>query len=89
MTRTKGGKVSKPKPSPEQKVMGNRILAVDSLIREGNYPNAATIARKLEVTQRTIQRWVLGQGHTVKVLGPAELVGMVKEEVERVRRMYE
>jgi predicted DNA-binding transcriptional regulator YafY len=40
----------------EQKVMVNRILAVDGLIREGNYPNAATIARKLEVTQRTIQR---------------------------------
>jgi predicted DNA-binding transcriptional regulator YafY len=40
----------------EQKVMANRILAVDELIREGRYPNANTIARKLEVTQRTIQR---------------------------------
>lgn len=40
----------------EQKVMVNRILAVDALIREGRYPNAAVIARKLEVTQRTIQR---------------------------------
>jgi predicted DNA-binding transcriptional regulator YafY len=39
-----------------QKVMMNRILAVDSFIREGRFPNAATIARKLEVTARTIQR---------------------------------
>ncbi len=40
----------------EQKVTANRILAVDTLIREGRYPNAATIARKLGVTQRTVQR---------------------------------
>jgi predicted DNA-binding transcriptional regulator YafY len=36
-----------------------------------------------------VLRWVLGQGHTVKVLGPAELVEMVKEETEKVRGMYE
>ncbi|MDR0710341.1 MAG: HTH domain-containing protein, partial [Spirochaetaceae bacterium] len=40
----------------EQKVRTNRILAVDSLIREGKYPNATAIARRLEVTARTIQR---------------------------------
>jgi predicted DNA-binding transcriptional regulator YafY len=40
----------------EQKVRTNRILAVDSLIREGKYPNASTIARRLEVTARTVQR---------------------------------
>jgi predicted DNA-binding transcriptional regulator YafY len=40
----------------EQKVTANRILAVDALIREGKYPNAVTIARKLEVTSRTVQR---------------------------------
>jgi hypothetical protein len=34
-------------------------------------------------------RWVLGQGHTVKALGPTELVEMVKGESERVRGMYE
>ncbi|GHV58552.1 hypothetical protein AGMMS49579_26170 [Spirochaetia bacterium] len=39
-----------------QKVMVNRILAVDSLIREGRFPNAATLAKKLEMTPRTIQR---------------------------------
>jgi predicted DNA-binding transcriptional regulator YafY len=36
-----------------------------------------------------VLRWVLGQGHTVKVLNPPELVGMVKEEAEKVRGMYE
>ena len=36
-----------------------------------------------------VLRWVLGQGHTVKVLGPAGLVDMVKDEVEKVRGMYE
>lgn len=35
-----------------------------------------------------VLRWVLGQGHTVKVLGPKELVKMVKAETERVRGMY-
>ena len=36
-----------------------------------------------------VMRWVLGQGHTVKVLKPVELVEMVKEETEMVRGMYE
>lgn len=49
MARTKGD-------SRAQKVMVNRILAVDSLIREGGFPNAATLAKKLEMTPRTIQR---------------------------------
>jgi predicted DNA-binding transcriptional regulator YafY len=49
MAGTKGG-------SLERKVMVNRVLAVDSLIREGGFPNAVVIARKLEVTPRTIQR---------------------------------
>jgi predicted DNA-binding transcriptional regulator YafY len=40
----------------EQKVRTNRILAVDALIRAGKYPNASTIARRLEVTARTVQR---------------------------------
>jgi predicted DNA-binding transcriptional regulator YafY len=33
-------------------------------------------------------RWVLGQGHTVKALGPAELVEMMKAVVNKVRGMY-
>jgi predicted DNA-binding transcriptional regulator YafY len=35
-----------------------------------------------------VLRWVLGQGHTVKVLNPPELIGMVKEETEKVREVY-
>jgi predicted DNA-binding transcriptional regulator YafY len=35
-----------------------------------------------------VLRWVLGQGHTVKVLGPSELIGMVKNEIEKLRGMY-
>jgi predicted DNA-binding transcriptional regulator YafY len=35
-----------------------------------------------------VLRWVLGQGDTVKVLGPVELAEMVKTETERVRGMY-
>jgi predicted DNA-binding transcriptional regulator YafY len=35
-----------------------------------------------------VLRWVLGQGHTVQVLNPPELIGMVKDELEKVRGMY-
>ena len=35
-----------------------------------------------------VLRWVLGQGHTVKILNPPELIGMVKDETEKVRGMY-
>jgi hypothetical protein len=30
----------------------------------------------------------MGQGHTVKVLGPPDLVDLVKAEAERLRGMY-
>jgi len=36
-----------------------------------------------------VLRWVLGQGHTVKVLNPPELMEMIKGEVEKVRKVYE
>lgn len=36
-----------------------------------------------------VLRWVLGQGHTVKVLAPPELAEQVKAEAEKVRLMYE
>jgi predicted DNA-binding transcriptional regulator YafY len=36
-----------------------------------------------------VLRFVLGQGHTVKVLKPMGLVKLVKAEVERVRELYE
>lgn len=35
-----------------------------------------------------VKRWVLGQGKTVKVLGPDELIAQVKEEVAVVLGMY-
>ena len=35
-----------------------------------------------------VKRWVLGQGKTVKVLGPDELITQVKEEVAVVLGMY-
>ena len=45
---------------------------------------------KFETTQKKeVLRWVLGQGHTVKVLAPQELVDEVKGELEATRKMYE
>jgi predicted DNA-binding transcriptional regulator YafY len=35
-----------------------------------------------------VLRWVLGQGHTVKVLNPPELVKMVKDEVRNIQEIY-
>lgn len=35
-----------------------------------------------------VKRWVLGQGKTVKVLNPPELIEQVREEVTAVLRMY-
>jgi predicted DNA-binding transcriptional regulator YafY len=44
---------------------------------------------KFETSQMPeVLRFVLGQGHTVKALGPAELVEQVKAETEKVRGMY-
>ena len=40
----------------EHKVRTNRLLMIDRLIREGTYPNTETLAAKVEVTARTIQR---------------------------------
>jgi predicted DNA-binding transcriptional regulator YafY len=48
-----------------------------------------TVYVKFTTTQvPEVLRWVLGQGHTAKVLGPPELAEMVKAEAERVRGMY-
>jgi predicted DNA-binding transcriptional regulator YafY len=45
---------------------------------------------KFSTTQmQEVLRWVLGQGHTVKVLGPPELVGMVREEAKKIDAMYQ
>ena len=39
--------------------------------------------------RRELVRWVLGQGHTVRVLAPPELVAEIRAEIDRVRGMYE
>jgi predicted DNA-binding transcriptional regulator YafY len=36
-----------------------------------------------------VLRWVLGQGHTVKVLNPLDLIERVKDEAVKVRGLYE
>jgi predicted DNA-binding transcriptional regulator YafY len=35
-----------------------------------------------------VLRWVLGQGHTVTVLNPPELIAQVKAELEKTRKKY-
>ena len=36
-----------------------------------------------------IRRWVLGQGSTVKVLAPQELIEDVKNELKKTMKIYE
>ena len=40
----------------EEKVRVNRVLMIDEAIRSGAYPAIADLARKSEVTKRTIER---------------------------------
>ena len=48
-----------------------------------------SVCVSFETTQLPeVKRWVLGQGKTVKVLGPDELIAQVKEEVAAVLGMY-
>ena len=35
-----------------------------------------------------VQRWVLGQGHTVQVLEPPELIEAVKKELSAMKQIY-
>ncbi len=44
---------------------------------------------KFPTTQKQeVLRWVLGQGHTVKVLGPQELIDDVRSELSRMAALY-
>jgi hypothetical protein len=45
-----------PAKGHEEKVRINRILMIDDAIRSGSYPSIAKLARKAEVTTRTIER---------------------------------
>ncbi len=48
-----------------------------------------TVYVKFSTSQKQeVLRWILGQGHTVKVLGPSELVDEVRAELEKTRAMY-
>ena len=64
----------------------NRTWHSDQVVEERS---DGSVYVKFTTTQKQeVLRWVLGQGHTVKVLGPAELAREVREEAERVRAMY-
>ena len=44
------------KSKSEEKVQNYRILTIDEEIRSGKYPNAKTLSKKLEISDRTIAR---------------------------------
>lgn len=65
----------------------NRIWHSEQVVEERE---DGSVYVKFETTQKKeVLRWVLGQGHTVKVLGPQELVDEVKGELEATRKMYD
>lgn len=65
----------------------NRIWHSEQVVEERE---DGSVYVKFETTQKKeVLRWVLGQGHTVKVLAPQELVDEVKGELEATRKMYE
>ena len=64
----------------------NRIWHSDQTLEERE---DGSVYLKFKTTQKKeLLRFILGQGHTVKVLGPEELVEEVKEELKRTEKMY-
>ena len=64
----------------------NRVWHSEQVVEERN---DGGVYVKFQTTQKQeVLRWVLGQGHTVKVLGSQELVDDVKKELERTRSLY-
>lgn len=64
----------------------NRIWHSDQTLEERE---DGSVYLKFKTTQKKeLLRFILGQGHTVKVLGPMELVEEVKEELQRTEKMY-
>ena len=64
----------------------NRIWHSDQTLEERE---DGSVYLKFKTTQKKeLLRFILGQGHTVKVLGPEELVEEVKEELQRTRNIY-
>ena len=63
-----------------------RKLHSDQKITEN--PDGSILVQ-FETTQLPeIKRWVLGQGKTVKVLNPPELVQDILSEIESVKELY-
>lgn len=64
----------------------NRIWHSEQVVEERA---DGSVYVKFKTTQKQeLLRWILGQGHTVKVLAPPELVEDVKAELEKTREMY-
>ena len=64
----------------------NRIWHSDQTLEERE---DGSVYLKFKTTQKKeLLRFILGQGHTVKVLGPEDLVEEVKEELQRTEMMY-
>lgn len=64
----------------------NRIWHSEQTVEERD---DGSIYVKFQTTQRReVVRWVLGQGNTVKVLGPPELLKNIKEEIELMIKKY-
>lgn len=64
----------------------NRIWHSEQTVEE---QNDGSIYVKFQTTQkREIVRWILGQGHTVKVIGPQELVEEVINEIKLTEMKY-
>ena len=52
------------------------------------HPDGAVTLRMVVRGVNDVKRWVLGYGRGARVLGPPELVAMVREEVERMNYNY-
>ena len=64
----------------------NRIWHSEQTVEERD---DGSIYVNFQTTQkREIVRWVLGQGHTVKVLGPQKLVEEIRAELKRSLEKY-
>ena len=64
----------------------NRIWHSNQILEERE---DGSVYLKFKTTQKKeLLRFILGQGHTVKVLGPEELVEEVREELQRTEKMY-
>ncbi len=65
----------------------NRIWHSEQVVEERE--DGSVYVKFVTTQKKEILRWVLGQGHTVKVLAPQELVDEVKAELESARKMYD